>query len=247
MLVSDAITAAYREADLIPVGTVPTSAEQTEALGVLNRGWRQVVGFELGEPLRDWYIPGPPNSVDPSVQQTRVATLANQWDAPPANVALLIRATTNTTVRLPPDPPPGARFKTIDNATVGVFTVTLDANGRKIDGLSTYVAPSVQAIDTLSWFYRADLGSWQREVDMVLTGQTPLPTEHDDFFVFMLARRLSARNTQQQLPLIDEQYTKCLMRVKAQYTQNTPTGVADPRTSQSTQAYANTLYWGAWS
>ena len=49
--VSQLITDAYRESNLIAVNSSPTSPEQTEALRLLNRVVKSLFGNEMGDPL----------------------------------------------------------------------------------------------------------------------------------------------------------------------------------------------------
>jgi hypothetical protein len=56
---SSLIQSAYREGNLIAVGTTPTTAEQAEALLLLNNFVLGIFGYEMGENLQDWPAPAP--------------------------------------------------------------------------------------------------------------------------------------------------------------------------------------------
>lgn len=244
MLVSDVITAAYREADLIPVGSAPTGVEQTEALGILNRNWRYVLGFELGESVKDWPIPQPSGQVTTADDNFYPGSLATSWINPPQNVNLLVQSTEATlTILFTQNPSPGARMAVRDTGSSAGALLVLNGNSKLIEGQPVSPAALVSSYSGKEWFYRDDLGDWALVADMTLTGQTPLPSGFDDFFILMLARRLSARNSQQQAQLLDEYYTRLLVRLQARYTQVTGVGIANPLVSQTQQAYAQTTYW----
>src|SRR5579864_8645241 len=133
-LASAIIQSAYREGNLIPVGTSPTTAESTEALERLNRYVQGVYGDMLGENMMDWDAPAPqrtapvasnypqapyptdtlfgfgnPLSADPN---------GNIWPFPPANSRIVFGGVTPT-VYFPEAPLDGARMAIVQGSGAG--------------------------------------------------------------------------------------------------------------------------------
>lgn len=220
--ISQIITAAYRDNNLIPVGTAtnpaaPTTAEIAEALTRLNAFFRSIFGVELGIELSDWAVP--PSRTSPVAARYSRKPLNQDlpddvWPYPPSNVRVLMNITSATTIYLPSNPDDGARLGLTDIASTA--TLTLDANGRRIESAATLaIAPGT---DPLEWFYRADLGSWVRIVTFVETDESPLPTDFDDFLILALSIRLSGRvGKTAQTQRADVQ--RMIKKIKARYRQ----------------------------
>lgn len=197
--VSTIIQRAYREPNLIPIGTQPSIPQQTEALAVLNSGIVSLLGTVFGEQLGIWQVPriqrvgetaaNPPllpGSARPAVQ------LDNNY--PGKNVRLVWNGSEKT-VYFPENPPDGARMALVKASGARGGTtpgaLTLDGNGRTIGGADTLTLQAVPS--ELQWFYRADKADWQiLNVPLVLTDQMPFPPEFDDFFITGLTMRLSS-------------------------------------------------------
>lgn len=237
---SEIIEQAFREANITPIGRAPTSAEQNEALPRLNNFIARLFGTKLGEFAMDW--PVPPNRAAPVAaryplrpQDTKLPS--DVWPYPPNNVRLLLGNDTDTTVYLPYRPNPGARLAIADAGATA--SVTIDPNGRRIEGAPTI---SVGAADApREWFYREDLGSWQRVSTLALDDDSPLPAEFDDLLVTALAKRLAPRFGQEILPTTQEVYMDAMRRLEQKYQQYMPVGGGFDPVLMSKQAHD-----GAW-
>lgn len=187
-LISSLITDAFREGNIIPLGRVPNDNQVTEALRLYNALIRSIYGDDAGEALADWPLgtygyenpnPGPdytaPDVCRPNINRRLVAT-----------------NTAAKRVYLTPFPQDGARMGIIDpHGRLAAFPVTLDANGRTIEGAATLLL-NVNGTNR-EWFFRADLGQWVRISDLLATDQNPFPADFDQFFIVLLAMRLNPR------------------------------------------------------
>lgn len=245
MLVSAAITDAYREGNLTALGDTPKTAEFTEGLSILNRFWTWLRGHQLGEAFQDWQYPPPANQV--TVPETLILqsdpALGPYQNLPNQNSRVLATVTAPAIFYFPQNPSDGARMAWVDIGSSAV-QVTLNGNGRLIEGNLTLVVTSATQLNGLSWFYRADLASWQRlptAAGFALTDNLPLPPEYDDLFVIYLSLRLQPRNAQEANAITTELYKQLMARLRAQYRQYVPTGVADSRIANSVQAYGDNI------
>lgn len=206
-LVSQLITDAYREGNLIAVGKTPTTDEKTEALGRFNSFMLGLYGYDLGENLVDWQVPGklrtapvaadfpqlpyPSESLGFFEPLPLAADATNDvWPYPPQNSRIVFGGTSNVTVYFTSQPNDGARMAFVANGDA-TGTITLDGNGRTIEGATSqaYSAPYAAR----QWLYRADLGDWVVVTTLALTDQCPFPAELDDLWVCGLAIRLAPR------------------------------------------------------
>lgn len=197
-LVSDIITDAYRETNLIPMGSTPNSNQITEALNRLNPLVLSTVGFEAGEDLEDLNVGG---SYDQS-------SLINTWL--PDNTRLLLNLTEPVSYDLDPYPYEGQRLAFVDAGNnLSTNNVTLNGNGRNIEGAASLVLSTNG--DARQWMYRADTGNWIKITTLASGDTMPFPTEFDDYFVTMLALRLNPRYGQSITP----ETLKILARAKS--------------------------------
>ncbi len=215
-LVNEIVKDAYREANLIPITQSPTLDESTEALRLLNRFVRSIFGNEAGDKLQSF--PVGTNNVTTTVSLPTYTFTGSSYA--PLNARLMVNVTSPTTINLHPDPEDGARIAVVDaSGNLGVLNaLTLNGNGRKIDGLNTAVitTPAFQR----EWFYRADMGSWMAITALGLNDTFPFPLEFEDLFVIGLATRLNPRNG----AAIDEQAMMNFRRMRglfrARYSQS---------------------------
>lgn len=177
---SSIITDAYRESNLIPMGNSPNANQITEALGRLNTLLSSTIGNEAGDAFSDLNIGG---------------TFDQSWDTTyyvPSNVRLVLNISSPLTLKLHPQPFEGQRLSVVDaGGTLGSDNLTLDGNGRKIEGGASVVLSTNG--DTRQWFYRADLGEWVKCATLIIDDDIPFPPEFDDYFITMLALRLNPR------------------------------------------------------
>ena len=240
MLVSEAITAGYREADIITIGTEPSEDEYTEALGRLNDFRLKLFGSEFGENLEDWPVPTPTgvgipeNLVSPDMS-------SNFYLMPRVNSRLLVKATTALTIKFPENPTDGSRVAFRDVGSLSV-NITLDGNGRLIDGQATQL-DTPQQFNGKQWFYRADLASWQLVAELALGDNLPLPDEYNDLFICYIAIRMSPRNAQAASDDTKGLFKELLKQAKARYRQTQAIAVADPAISESLDSFGNGRSW----
>jgi hypothetical protein len=177
---SSIIADAYRESNLIPMGTSPTSNQQTEALTRLNVILASTIGNEVGDFLDDINF-GPPYD-----QSSLCAVFI------PSNARLQLNLTASTTLNLSPVPFEGQRVHIIDvGNNLATYPVTINGNGRQIEGASSVTINTNS--DNRTWMYRADIGGWVKIATLALGDSLPFPLQFDDYFVTMLAMRLNPR------------------------------------------------------
>lgn len=191
---TELITQALRESNVIPIGTAPSTAQLNEALPRLNNYIESLFGTKLGEFFfMDW--PVPPRQTSPVNARYPLAPAdtklpRNVWPYLPNNVRIVASPTEATTIYLPRKPNDGARIGLADVGSTA--DLTIDANGRYIEGVAVLtLTPADDA--PREWFYRADLGTWQRRAPLALTDESPFPAEFDDLLVTGLAIRLGPR------------------------------------------------------
>jgi hypothetical protein len=263
-LASDIITGAYREGNLIPVGTVPTAAENTEALDRLNNIIQMTFGYEMGEKLEDWPVPAPqrtapqaanyPQLPYPQGLDGSLLGLPFNYDPtimvypfPPKN-SRIVYGDTTTTVYFPEAPDDGSRMAMVpatglgDGGAAGQV-LTLDGNGRTIETSATkvYTAP----ITARQWLYRADLGDWLVIQDLALTDTIQFPREFDDLWILLLAIRLMPRNSKPVSNETAEALKSMMARFKTRYRQYQVTTFGSQDFPRSLQSYISGRWWYA--
>lgn len=204
-LVSSIISDAFRESNMLPLGKESTPNQSAEALRLYNAILAATYGGEAGEPLSDW----------PLGQFQRENALPysdRRLYHPPINVRLIAANTVPQTVWLTPRPQDGARMGVADPySRLSAVPVTLDGNGRPIEGAPTLV------LDTdgifREWIYRADLAAWLRIGDLTGDSENPFPADFDMMFVILLAMRLNPRYGR----ALDEQSIAMLKQNKRQF------------------------------
>jgi hypothetical protein len=181
-LVSQIITDAYRETNLVPLGATISSNMQTEALNRLNSLVMSVVGNEVADGLSELAIGG-------DFDQTEFATTEVGI---PDNVRVMLNLSSATSLDLDPMPFDGQRLAVVDvSGTLGTYNLTLSGNGRNIEGASSLTLNTNSL--TRQWLYRSDTGNWAKLTDLITSDQLPFPEEFDDFFIISLAARLNPR------------------------------------------------------
>lgn len=186
-LISSIINDAFREGNILPLGKAATAAQVTEALRLLNSVFSGIFGNEAGERLQDWPL-GLFGREDPS----SIDISPRQIVRPPINRRLVATGLTALTVYLTEFPQDGTRMGLIDPfGRLAAFPVTLNANGRTIEGTPTL---TINTDNTMSeWFFRSDLGNWVKITSTVETDHLPFPQEFDTFFITTLAMRINPR------------------------------------------------------
>lgn len=193
--VSQIVTDAYQAENLIAVNAIPTAAEQDKGVRTLNRIFRSMLGNEIGEKLYSINL-GVNNidgrvasSVNPLYVMEGLSVYPQNYAA--RNTRLVLNLTAATTIYMPPLPKDGARFAVIDNsANLNIYNLTILGNGNTFDTQTTKVlnTASLQS----EWFFREDTGNWQLISNLTLLDNFPLPSEFEEFFIYLLAMRLTA-------------------------------------------------------
>lgn len=183
---STIITAALREANIIAVGTSPTSAEQTEALDRLNSILKSTIGTVVGYELENWGVTTSTSLTDPS----NVALSSLSYIKP--NSRMVCKLTSATALNLDPKPEDGQRVQFVDSkSNFGTYNLTVSGNGNFIDGASSLVLSANGT--SREFLYRADTGNWIEIETLGASDTFPLPEDFDDYFITQLAIRLNPR------------------------------------------------------
>lgn len=220
-LVSQIITDAFRQSNLLAIGTTPNADQQTEALRFLNRLVKSVFGNEAGDPLEVFPV-GRNHIGRPSGYPWWNTVPDNDWYVPKNTRVMFNLDSPNVNLYLHPEPDDGSRFACIDaSGTLATYPVIVHGNGRTIEGALSLTLD--QDNYDKEWFYRADLGNWQVYAPLDLTDTFPFPEEFDDYFITLLAIRLNPAYGQ----MLDAQskliFDRSLRQLRARYTQNIPT------------------------
>ena len=218
--ISTIISNAYREVNLTGVGQAPTTAEQTEALPLLNGFIDSLFGAEMGENLvpigfglnnveTPWYMV--------SFWRDNFQTFV------PSNTRLMCNLTEANTISLDPSPYDGARMQFIDvSGNMQTYPLTVQGNGRNIIGNPTLVLNTNNYNQFL--FYRGDLGNWMLSNDLALTDVSPFPEEFDDMLTIGLADRLVPRTGVPLASNSEGRFKKIRGQFYARYAQRTQVG-----------------------
>lgn len=243
-LVSEIITDAYRQSNLLAIGTTPTAEQQTEALRYLNRIVKSVFGNEAGDPLTAFPLGGD-NISRPSGYPWWGNQPDNDWFVP-KNIRVMCNLTQTINLYLHPDPDNGSRFAVQDvSENFSSYNVNVHGNGRLIEGAFNTVLTADGT--NKEWFYRDDIGSWVLLSPVSLSDTFPFPEEFDFFFIIQLAIAVNPAydaelNTQTQLT-----YQRALKQLRARYAQHIPVRselglIRMPRVAADRDLWGNS-YW----
>ena len=249
MLAQEAVERAYREAAIKTINSPAfTTAELTEGLARLNGFLASLFGAEIGRLATDVQVPvfqrtatnpnadfhqGFPGNLTNTDQPVGAMEqrAESEYIVPP-NSRILWRNPTDLTVFLPQYPTDGAQIEAVN--TGGAGTLTLDGNGRLVEGANTLVLAPGFAPKRL--FYRADLGNWIPLAPLTLTSETPLPPEFDDLLVSGTAIRLTGLDEIEPTAGTMFIFNRLMKRCKERYTQRqsvSPGGQYIPNSLQS--------------
>lgn len=264
MLASEAITRAYREANILPLGATPSTDEMSEGLYRLNALWRSLKSGDIGQELAQWNTPtiqrtasqnadylnlGFPGMLGGTNGQPRLGKENPQSGPsynvafyPPQNSLMLCQITQDgQIISLNQFPDDGAQMGYHDNQST--VSVEINANGRLIEGqVSITKNPGA---DPCEWFYRADLGEWILQTDLAEDDDLPLPSAFDDLFVTGLAIRLCGLDQVAPQPATQQAFAAILKRARARYRQRMPMTYGGQNTPGSIQNYNYGIYGGS--
>jgi hypothetical protein len=184
-LISSIIADAFREGNILPLGTVPNALQSAEALRLLNAVFSAIYGDDAGEPLLDWPL-------GDFGRERAQYTLPESIQYPKINRRMIVTNEEPLTIYLTAKPQDGSRMAVADPlGRLATVPLTLDANGRTIEGVQTLL---IDTDGTFSeWFYRADLGNWVRLTSKIETDEMPFAAEFDEYFITCLAMRINPR------------------------------------------------------
>lgn len=244
-LVSEIITDAYRQSNLLPIGVAPTDAQQEEGLRYLTRLLRSTYGNEVGEPLQPFPI-GRKDINRPQGWPWFEGTPPDDWFVP-ENTRLMCNQDAPETVYLHPQPDDGARFGVLDVArNFSTTGLTIVANGRRIEG-GTQLSLTTDG-ENREWFYREDLGDWVRVTPITAVDVFPFPEDFDFYYITLLALTLNpaygVTMAQETVATMKRAKTQLIAR----YHQNIPTSSElglrrMPKTSQDREYWNNEFDW----
>jgi hypothetical protein len=202
--VADIIQAAYRETNLIPLGSTPTTAQTNEALPLFNTLIMSTMGNEVGDSFTDVTIGGLNDQSD---------TVANSV---PYGVRLVMNIEVETELDLDPNPYDGQRLAVVDTFnTLGTYNLILNGNGRLIEDAFSVTLNTDG--ETRQWMYRADIGNWVVVDSLAAIDLSPFPPEFDDYFITMLAMRLNPRYGQSLTPETAEALKRMRSQIRGRY------------------------------
>lgn len=184
------ITDSLREGGILGLGETPSSDSLDEGLRRLQSMYSSLFGNELGEPLVDvnYGQAGLTNSF--AKEEDDSSNIDSLYI--PDNARLIFNLNSAERLYLNPSPRDGQRFGIVDNGgNLSTHNVTIDGNGRQIEAADSVTLVTDGLVS--EWFYRADLGSWVKVIDLDVDNQSPLPTEFDDLLITLLAFRLNPR------------------------------------------------------
>ena len=218
-IVSQIITDAYRQSNLLAIGTSPTTLQFDEGLRYLSRIVKSTRGNEAGELLVPFPI-GRMNIQRPSGYPWYDGVPPANWFCP-ENQRLMCNLQQNATIFLHPKPDNGSGLGVQDIAgNLGTYPLTLNGNGRLIEGQPFIVINEDDA--NIEWFYRDDIGSWVRITPITIDGEFPFPEAFDDYFITMLAIRLNPSYGTQLDPQSQMVLQRSRTQLRARYFQNIP-------------------------
>lgn len=230
LTVNDLITRAYRDYNLIPIGTTPTEAEVTETLAVYQSLVDSWFGGPIGILFRDWEAVPSPTSPNPSRYPFFPETpYVNPvvWPNPPPNVRIVANLTGPSTIYFPPTPGDGARMALVNvGQDFAAAPLTLQGNGRLIEG-ATSKTYDTNPTGTVIWFYRAELGNWLLTTPFTTDSVLPFSSQFDDFQIAALAIRRSGAYGKAIPESTVKAYEDGLRLLKARYWQPQPENVID--------------------
>ncbi len=220
-LVSDIIFSAYRDANSVSINATLSPAEQAQGLSRMQSLVASIFGNEIGENLNDWPLGN--YGRDP---QYSINLDPEMLVRPRINSRLIATAEEARTVYMPGYPSDGARTALIDPyARLAAYPVTLDGNGRTIEGVAT-LALNTNSLSRV-WLFRGDLGDWVRVTDLGSFSQMPFPTEFDDYFILSLAMRINPTFGRSMSPESAKRFRQQQQQIYARYAQVAPLEISD--------------------
>jgi hypothetical protein len=198
--VQSLVVGAFREGNLIPVGTQPSTAELTEGLDLFNRLLLSLFGFTVGEKLRDWRIQeqqrtGSVSRTYPLLPGSQLSRVP-QWPLYPPQNARIVWDGSPVHAYFPERPDDGAVMGLTPGSGAAQSDqgeLTLDGNGLLIAGQELAEYDSLAMVEPKRWFYRADLGDWLEVKALAVDEDNLFPPELDDLWICGVSIRMAPR------------------------------------------------------
>ena len=241
-VVSQIITDAYRQSNLLAINTVPTEPQVLEALRYLNRIVKSVFGNEAGDPFTAFPI-GRAHISRPQGYPWYDQTPDNDWFVP-KNTRVMLNLDAGVNLYLHPAPDDGSRFAAIDTSeNLSTNNAVVFGNGRLIENQFS-ITLDVDGTDK-EWFYRADIGNWLLYAPLLADIDFPFPEEFDDYFITLLAIRLNPAYGVALDPQSKMVFDRSLRQLRARYTQDIQAPselglIRMPRTAYDRDMWGNT-------
>ncbi len=246
-LVSQIVEKAFRELNAIGELNNITPTQATEGLDRLQNIVDSCIGGEVGDQLISFPI-GRNNIVRPQGFPWYDGVPDNAWFVPPNN-RVMLNLTSSVNLYLNPLPGDGERFALIDvSKNTSTFPVVIYGNGRTIEN-GTSITISTDGTDS-QWWYRADLGNWQKVSPLVESDEFPFANEFDNYFITMLAMDLSPAYGAAMNPSSIDKFKRSRSQLTARYAQIIQVAselglLAMPRTTQDRYWYRDGYYYGS--
>lgn len=195
------IALAFREANYKNIKGVLSADELSEGLTLLTALQNSFFGMVLGTRLKPWPVPYPMRASSyvsnfPAGSGGEQVLSDDQVTNPPENARVMVHTADPVTIYLPAMPADGSLFSYADVGHRG--DVTLNANGAffNLSGISETV--DIGAIYPernlpRTWVFRADYASWLEVTTPELDEDLPFPADFDDYFITLMAIRLTPR------------------------------------------------------
>jgi len=227
---AELIARAYRQENLTAAGQGLTTVQLDEGVGIFNDIWRQMLGTTAGEKLGDWPVPPGPTSpvyADYPLVPRAQSLPTDVYPYPQQNYNLVTNLSAPQTVYFQQNPADGARMGLTNvGASYATQPLTINANGRLIEGAATLVLSAATATPLL-WFYRADLSDWKRVATLVSTDTSPLPEDFDAFWRCAIAIELCPRFGKDPKSVTVKTHREGKAKIVGRYNQTMPSAV-DP-------------------
>lgn len=215
-LVSEIIERAFRETNLLGETNNPTPVQAAEGLSRLQTIVSSTIGNEAGDQLTAFSV-GRANIARPQGFPWYDTIPDGSWFVPD-NTRIMANLQEAISLYLTPVPGDGSRFAIIDVASnFATYNVTVYGNGRDIEA-SNSITLNTNGTNT-EWFYRADLANWLKCSPLGVNDTFPFPVEFDDYFVTMLALRLSPAYGKKTTAESQAALKRSRMQITARYSQ----------------------------
>lgn len=223
------IQRAYRQSNIIPIGTTPSVPQVTEALAVLNSGMSSIIGNGFFENLQDWPIPAVQRvggvAANPPLRPGSGVPISQLNNAYPGKNMRIVWDGSEQTAYMPENPPDGAVMclvQSVGNGHQNPGLLTLNGNGRTVEGAAAYLSTTATK---RQWLYRADLADWvQIKSPMLAADDIPFPDDFDDYWIAALTIQLSPMYGKTIQAATSATVTRTLLTMKARYFQPTDEG-----------------------